>query len=111
MAAKIFVNLPVKNLNRNVEFFTKLGFTFNPQFTDETAACMIVAEDIFVMMLTEDKFRSFTPKEIRDATKSTEVLVCVTSESREKVDEMVRNAVAWFAAETESSPRGCSEIY
>jgi len=88
------VNLPVMNLNRSVGFFTKLGYTFNPQFTDATAACMIVAEDIFVMLLTEEKFRTFTPKEICDATKSTEVLVCLSCESREKVDEMVRKAVA-----------------
>jgi uncharacterized protein len=94
MATKIFVNLPVKNLNKSVEFFTKLGFTFNPQFTDETATCMIVGEDIFVMLLTQDKFKTFTPKEICDATKSTEVLVCLSSESRAKVDEMVRKAVA-----------------
>src|SRR5215467_15178522 len=94
MATKIFVNLPVKNLNKSVEFFTKLGFKFNPQFTDETATCMIVAEDISVMLLTEDKFKTFTPKKICDATKSTEVLVCLSSESREKVDEMVRKAVA-----------------
>jgi len=94
MATRIFVNLPVMNLNRSVGFFTKLGYTFNPQFTDATAACMIVAEDIFVMLLTEEKFRTFTPKEICDATKSTEVLVCLSCESREKVDEMVRKAVA-----------------
>ena len=94
MATKIFVNLPVKNLNKSIEFFTKLGFTFNPQFTDETATCMIVADDIFVMLLTEDKFKTFTPKEICDATKSTEVLVCLSSESRAKVDDMVRKAVA-----------------
>jgi hypothetical protein len=94
MATKIFVNLPVKNLNRSVEFFAKLGFRFNPQFTDEAATCMIVAEDIFVMLLTEDKFKAFTPKEICDATKSTEVLVCLSIESREKVNEMVSKAVA-----------------
>ena len=94
MATKIFVNLPVKNLNKSVEFFTQLGFSFNPQFTDETATCMIVAEDIFVMLLTEAKFKIFTPKEICDATKCTEVLVCLTSESREKADEMVSKAVA-----------------
>ena len=93
MATKIFVNLPVKNLTRSVEFFTKLGFTFNPQFTDETATCMIVAEDIFVMLLTEDKFKTFTPKEICDATTSTEVLVALSAESREHVDAMVRTAV------------------
>jgi len=94
MATKIFVNLPVKNLNKSIEFFTKLGFTFNPQFTDETATCMIVSEDIFVMLLTEAKFKTFTPKEICDAKKSTEVLVALSSESRAKVDEMVRQAVA-----------------
>ncbi|MGI8783494.1 MAG: VOC family protein [Acidobacteriota bacterium] len=94
MATKIFVNLPVKNLNKSVEFFTRLGFKFNPQFTDETATCMIVAEDISVMLLTEEKFKAFTPKTICDATKSTEVLVCLSSESRQKVDEMVRKAVA-----------------
>ncbi|HSF31433.1 MAG TPA: VOC family protein [Candidatus Tectomicrobia bacterium] len=94
MATKIFVNLPVKNLQKSIEFFTKLNFKFNPQFTDETATCMIVAEDIFVMLLTEAKFKTFTPKEICDAMKSTEVLVCLSFESREKVDDMVRKAVA-----------------
>jgi predicted lactoylglutathione lyase len=94
MATKIFVNLPVKDLKKSIEFFTKLGFTFNPQFTDETATCMIVSEDIFVMLLTRDKFKTFTPKEICDATKSTEVLVALSYESREKVDDLVRKAVA-----------------
>ncbi len=94
MSTKIFVNLPVRDLNTSIEFFTKLGFTFNPQFTDETATCMVVSEDIFVMLLTHDKFKTFTPKEICDATKSTEVLVCLSSESREKLDQMVHKAVA-----------------
>jgi len=94
VATKIFVNLPVKDLNKAIEFFTKLGFSFNPQFTDETATCMIVSEDIFVMLLTHEKFKTFTPKKICDATKSTEVLVCLSADSREKVDEMVRKAVA-----------------
>jgi predicted lactoylglutathione lyase len=90
----IFVNLPVKNLDKSQKFFTDLGFKFNPRFTDETAACMIVAENIYVMLLTEEKFKAFTPKEICDASKSTEVLVCLSCESRETVDEMVRKAVA-----------------
>jgi predicted lactoylglutathione lyase len=90
---KIFVNLPVKNLNKSVEFFTKLGYTFNQQFTDETATCMIVSEDIFVMLLTEEKFKTFTPKKICDATQSTEVLIALNCENRQKVDEMVRKAV------------------
>lgn len=94
MASKIFVNLPVKNLNKSIEFFTKLGYTFNQRFTDETATCMIVTDDIFVMLLTEEKFKTFTPKEICDAKKSTEVLVCLSLESRPQVDEMVRKAVS-----------------
>ena len=94
MATKIFVNLPVKNLKQSVGFFTKLGFSFNPQFTDDSATCMVVSEDIFVMLLTETKFKTFTPQEICDTTKSTEVLVCLSTESRAKVDEMVRKAVA-----------------
>ena len=94
MSTKIFVNLPVKNLDNSVEFFTRLGFKFNAQFTDQTATCMIVADDIFVMLLTEAKFKTFTPKEICDAKKSTEVLVCLSCESRPKVDELVRKAVA-----------------
>ena len=94
MSKKIFVNLPVKNLKQSIDFFTKLGFNFNPQFTDETATCMIVSDDIFVMLLTHDKFKSFTPNPICDATKSTEVLVCLSSESRTAVDEMVSKAIA-----------------
>jgi predicted lactoylglutathione lyase len=94
MPTKIFVNLPVKNLNKSIAFFTRLGYTFNPQFTDETATCMIVSDDIFVMLLTEAKFKMFTPKEICDATKSTEVLVCLTAESRQHIDDMVGKAVA-----------------
>jgi len=94
MSKKIFVNLPVKSLNASVDFFTKLGFKFNPQFTDETATCMIVSDDIFVMLLSEEKFRTFTPNEICDAKKSTEVLVCLSLDGRDEVDDMVRNAMA-----------------
>jgi uncharacterized protein len=94
MATRIFVNLPVKSLDKSVEFFTSLGFTFNPQFTDETATCMIVSDDIFVMLLTREKFKTFTPKPICDATQATEVLVCLSLDSREEVDGMVRKAVA-----------------
>jgi uncharacterized protein len=110
MAAKIYVNLPVKDLNKSMEFFTKLDFKFNPQFTDETAACMIVSEDIFVMLLTRDKFKAFTPKEICDATKNTEVLVCLSSESRDKVNDMVRKAVAGGGA-TYNEPQDHGFIY
>jgi uncharacterized protein len=93
MATKIFVNLPVKDLERSTAFFTKLGFTFDPQFTDETAACMVVSDDIFVMLLTEAKFKEFTPKAICDATKSTEVLVSLSLDSRDAVNDLVRKAL------------------
>jgi predicted lactoylglutathione lyase len=94
MTTSIYVNLPVKNLDKSVEFFTRLGFSFNPQFTDETATCMIVADNIFVMLLTESKFKAFTPNAICDAKKSTEVLVCLTALSRDAVDDMVSDAIA-----------------
>jgi uncharacterized protein len=94
MASKIFVNLPVKDLKNSVDFFTRLGFRFNPQFTDETATCMIVSDDIFVMLLTEQKFKTFTPKALCDATKSTEVLIALSLDSVKEVQEMVRKALA-----------------
>ncbi len=94
MTTMIFVNLPVKDLNRSVEFFTQLGYSFNPQFTDETATCMVVSETIFVMLLTEAKFQTFTPKALVDAKKSTEVLVGFALESRQAVEELVRKALA-----------------
>jgi predicted lactoylglutathione lyase len=94
MATKIFVNLPVRDLKRSMDFFGKLGFTFNSQFNDETAACMIISEDIYVMLLTENKFKTFTRKKNCDATESTEVLLCLSSGSRDEVNEVVRKAVA-----------------
>jgi len=94
MANKIFVNLPVKDLNRSIAFFTKLGFSFNPQFTDETATCMVVSENIFVMLLIESRFAGFTKKSVADATKTTEVLIALDAESREEVDRIVDAAVA-----------------
>lgn len=93
MATKIFVNLPVRNLSKSIEFFTRLGYTFNPQFTDETATCMIVSEDIYIMLLTEEKFKMFTKKEIADATRSTEAIICLSADSREQVDEMINKAL------------------
>lgn len=93
MATQIFVNLPVKDLNKTIQFFTKLGFTFNPQFTDENATCMIVGKDIFVMLLVEKFFKTFTKKEICDTAKDTEVILAVTAESREKVDQMIGKVI------------------
>lgn len=93
MATRIFVILPVKNLEKSISFFTQLGFSFNPQFTDEQGTCMIIGENIFAMLLVEERFKDFTKKPISDARKSTEVLLALDAESREAVDAMVRNAV------------------
>ena len=93
MKTKIFVNLPIRDLNKSVAFFTKLGFSFNPQFTDENATCMIVGEDIFVMLLVEKFFKSFTKKEVCDTSKSTEAIVALSVDSREKVDQLINKAI------------------
>lgn len=92
MASKIFINLPVKDLDKSMEFFKYMGYSFNPHFTDENAACMIVSDNIFVMLLTEKYFRNFTPKDICDAKKSTEVLIALDTNSKEEVQEIVEKA-------------------
>lgn len=94
MSTSIFVNLPVKDLKRSVEFFTRLGYTFNAQFTDENATCMIIDERIYVMLLVEGYFKTFTHKPIADAAKVTEVLVALSAESRAGVDKIVDAALA-----------------
>lgn len=95
MATKIFVNLPVKDLDKSKQFFINIGFTINPQFTNEKAACVVISEDIFAMILREEFFKTFIPtKEIADATKSTEVLVALSADSKEKVNEMADKALA-----------------
>jgi predicted lactoylglutathione lyase len=90
----IFVNLPVSDLKRAITFFTKLGYTFNPQFTDEKAACMVVSDTIHVMLLVETFFKTFTPKPIADAKCSTESLVCLSAESRDAVNRIVETALS-----------------
>ena len=94
MGRQIYVNLPIKNMERTKAFFSSLGFGFNPQFTNDSGACMIVADDIYVMLLTEGFFQGFTKKPVADASKSTEVLMCLSCQSRVEVDELVRKAVA-----------------
>lgn len=93
MATQIFVNLPVKDIDKSVAFFAKLGFTFNPQFTGEKAACMIIGENIYAMLLVEPFFRTFAKKEIVNAHKSTEVLIALDAASRDEVKEMVKKAI------------------
>lgn len=93
MVSKIYINLAVKDLQKSIAFFTEIGFAFNPQFTDPSAACMIIAENIFAMLVIEKRFKDFTKKEICDARKNTEVLLALDVESREKVDEIIQKAV------------------
>lgn len=99
MTTKIFVNLPVEDLEKSKAFFAKLGYRFNPQFTDETAACMVITDDIYAMLLTKAKFKEFTKKAIADATQTTEVLTCLSVDSKAKVDEMLDAALEAGATE------------
>lgn len=92
MATKIFINLPVKDLDRSMNFFKSLGFSFNPQFTDEKAAGMVVSDNIFVMLLTENYFATYTRKQVCDATKATEVLIALDTSSRDEVKEIISKA-------------------
>jgi uncharacterized protein len=94
MHSQIFVNLPVKDLKRSVDFFTKLGYRFNPQFTDENATCMILGDNLFAMLLVEKFFASFTSKAIADTSKFNEVLTCLSCDSKQEVDDLVSKARA-----------------
>lgn len=91
---EIYVNLPVKDLEKSKGFFNSLGFEFHPEMTDEKGACMIAGENIFVMLLTEPFFKTFTKKELTDTTSDTEVITAISADSREAVDEMVNKALA-----------------
>ncbi len=94
MSKLIFVNLPVTDLPRSIAFYEAVGARKNPNFSDDTAACMVFSETIHAMLLTHDKFRQFTSKPIVDAKTACEVLICVSEESREAVDAAVETAVA-----------------
>ena len=110
MVTQIFVNLPVKDLDKSVAFFTKLGFAFNPQFTDEKAACLIIGENIYAMLLVEEFFRTFTKKEIIDAKKSTEMILALAADKKERVDEMAKLAVE-AGGITPSTPQDLGFMY
>jgi predicted lactoylglutathione lyase len=92
MSKMIFVNLPVADLAKATAFYERIGAAKNPQFSDETASCMVLSDTIFVMLLTHGKFSQFTPKKIADARTTSEVLIALSAESRDGVDEMVGNA-------------------
>jgi uncharacterized protein len=91
---KLFVNLAVNDLARSVEFFDTLGFAFDPRFTDETATCMIVSDESYVMLLVEDRFAEFTNKHLADPKVQTEAIMAVSAESREEVDDLAERALA-----------------
>ena len=110
MARQVFINLPIKNMERSQAFFRALGFGFNPQFTNEQGACMVIADGIYVMLLVESFFQTFTKKPVADATKGTEVLVCLSCDSREEVDTLVRKAVA-AGARTPNAPQDHGFMY
>jgi len=103
MISKIFVNLAVNDLPKSIEFFKKLGFGINPQFTDETAACVVMSGDIYSMILTKEKFKQFTKKEIADSSKTTEAIVTLSVYSREEVNKLFEKAVNAGAKEARAA--------
>jgi uncharacterized protein len=110
MSTKIFINLPVKDLNRSITFFKQLGYSFNPQFTDENATCMIISEEIYAMLLIEKFFITFTKKEICDTSKNAEAILAISVESKEEVDAIVKKAVA-AGASTPNAPQDHGWMY
>lgn len=106
MEQQIFINLPVRDLDRSKAFYESLGFTINQQFSDETGACVVISDTIFVMLLTHDKFKQFTPKEIADAHKTTEVLNALSVASKERVDELME-----LALNNGGTPNGQTQEY
>ena len=107
MTSQIFVNLPVKDLKRSVDFFTALGFSFNPQFTDDNATCMIVSEHNFVMLLVEPFFQSFTKKPLSDAKRQTEVLVAISCDSRAAAGKRPRRTTGDRAGRNSRTRQWC----
>ena len=110
LRTQIFVNLPVKDLKASVAFFTELGFTFNPKFTDDNATCMEIGENIFAMLLLEKFFQTFTRKPVADATTATEAIIALSVDSRESVDELVDKALA-AGASTPNDPQDHGFMY
>ncbi|RIX53982.1 glyoxalase/bleomycin resistance/extradiol dioxygenase family protein [Paenibacillus nanensis] len=106
LSRQIYVNLPVKDLNASKAFFKAIGFEFNMQFSDEKAACLVVGENIFAMLLQEEYFRTFTNKDIADTSKSTEVLIAISADSREDVDGIASRAIAAGAKSNGSIDHG-----
>ena len=102
----IFPNIPVKDLKRSMDFFGHLGFTFNEKFTDDKAACMVVNETAFIMLLTDPFFRTFTTKKLVDTLHYTELIMAVSADSREQVDSIAARALEMGATETRTEDLG-----
>jgi predicted lactoylglutathione lyase len=100
MATQIFVNLPVQSLSRSVEFFKQLGYTFNAQFTDQNATCMVISEGIYAMLLVRDFFKTFVTKEVADPTKVVGAIIALSADSRAAVDTLVDKALKAGATKT-----------
>ena len=111
MSRKLFVNLPVESLDASVAFFTKLGFTFDPNFTDENASCMNVNVDTSVMLLVKKRFSDFTDKTIVDARTSAEVIFAISADSREEVDHLVNTAIANGGSKAQEAPEDNGFMY
>ena len=94
MVNQIFLTLPVADLQKSIAFFKALGFAHNPQFSDDTAACIVINDHLSVMLGTHEKFRTFTPKAVCDTSKAVEVLISLVCDTRERVDELVAKALA-----------------
>jgi predicted lactoylglutathione lyase len=94
MPRKLYINLPVKDLARSTEFFTKLGFSFNPMFSTESMGCLVINDDGYVLLHVESQFATFTDKQIADTTKSAEAIVTLSADGREEVDTLIDNAIA-----------------
>jgi predicted lactoylglutathione lyase len=110
MATKIFINLPVEDLDKSVSFFSNLGYIFNPQFTDEKAACMIISDSIFAMLMIKDYFKTYTKKQVSDAKSFTEVLIALDANSKEEVQQIVSKASA-LGATIYSEPQDHGWMY
>ncbi len=110
MNTQVFINLPVADLPRSLAFFKALGFSHNPQFTDDTAACIVISEHIHVMVLTHPKFLQFTSKALCDTSKSIEVINCLSCDSRAAVEDLVRKAVA-AGGSTYAEPKDYGFMY
>ena len=94
MVTQIFINLPVRDLKSSSEFFTKLGFAFDKQFTDENATCMILGDNMYAMLLVEKFFKTFTSKPLANAKETTEAILALALNGRKEVDDIISKAQA-----------------